>query len=84
MVTYKAKEMYKLAYSKSQFEQEKEKAMEQIYKAASEGWYYTIFLYKDFADYRLIMAWLCSLGYRCKSDRDGGGDPHRFYVRWER
>ena len=82
MITYKAKEMYKLAHSKSLFGQEKDKVMEQIYKAASEGWYYTTFLHKDFADYRQIMAWLCSLGYRCQSERDGY--PHRFYVKWEK
>ena len=79
---YKAQDMHKLAQSKSFLGQEKEKVMEQIFKAASEGCYYTIFLYNDFADYRLIMAWLCSLGYRCKSDRDGY--PYRFYVRWEK
>lgn len=79
---YKAQEMHKLAQSKGQLGQEKEKVMEQIFRAASEGHYYTIFLYNDFADYRLIMAWLCGLGYRCKSDRDGY--PHRFYVRWEK
>ena len=82
MTIYKAKEMYELAQSKTQIEQEKERVMEQIHKAASEGWYYTIFLHKDFVDYRKTMAWLCSLGYHCQSDRNGY--PHRFYVKWEK
>ena len=81
MTIYKAKEMCELAKSKTQFEQEKEKVMEQIHKAASEGWHYTIFLQRDFADYRLIIVWLCSLGYRCQTEQDGY--PRRFYVKWE-
>lgn len=82
MTIYKAKEMYKLAQSKSQSEQEKEKVMEQIHEAAAAGWYYTTFLQRDFADYRLIIVWLCNLGYRCQIEQDGY--PRRFYVKWEK
>lgn len=81
MTVYNAKEMYELAQSKSQSEQEKEKVMEQIHKAASVGLYYTMFLCGDFEDYRLIIAWLCNLGYRCVSDQDKF--PRVFYVKWE-
>ena len=82
MTIYKAKEMCELADSKHQSEQEKEKVMEQIHKAASVGLYYTTFLQRDFADYRLIVVWLCSLGYRCQTEQ--GGYPRRFYVKWEK
>ena len=79
-IIYNAKEMYKLAQSKASFEQEKENVMKQIHEAATAGWYYTTFLHKNFADYRLIIAWLCELGYRCQIEQDGY--PRRFSVKW--
>ncbi len=82
MTIYNAKEMYELAQSKTSFEQEKEKVMEQIYKAASAGLYYTMFLCRDFEDYRLVITWLCGLGYRCQIEESGF--PRRFYVKWEK
>lgn len=80
MTIYKAKEMRELADSKSQAEQEKRKVMEQIHEAATAGYYYTTFRHGDFADYRLVTAWLCGLGYRCQIEE--GGFPRRFYVKW--
>lgn len=82
MTIYNAKEMYELANSKSRIEQEKKKVMEQIHEAALAGWYYTMFRHGDFEDYRLIIAWLCNLGYRCQIEE--GGFPRRFYVKWEK
>ena len=80
-IIYSAKEMYELAQSKTSFEQEKENVMKQIYKAASEGLYYTTFRNGDFEDYRLIIAWLSGLGYRCRHEEDIY--LCRFYVIWE-
>lgn len=82
MTTYTAKEMYELANSKSEIEQEKKKVMEQIHEAALAGFYYTTFRHGDFADYRLIILWLCGLGYHCQLDQDEF--PRRFYVKWEK
>jgi hypothetical protein len=79
MNIYRSDEMYKLAYSKSTFEQEKQKAMEAIYKAAELGQFQTCFLIGDFTDYRLVIAWLAKLGYRCIRNRN----DNRFYVKWE-
>lgn len=80
MTIYRAQEMNKLANSKSKFEKEKEKAMEEIYKAASCGEFQTCFLIGDFTDYRLVIAWLVDLGYRCVHIRN----DNRFYVKWEK
>jgi hypothetical protein len=80
MNIYRPDEMYKLAYSKSIFEQEKQKAMEAIYKAAELGKFQTCFLIGDFTDYRLMIAWLVDLGYRCVHNRT----DNIFYVKWER
>ena len=80
MNIYQPDEMYKLAYSKSPFEQEKQRVMRIIYKAAKFGEFQTYFLISDFTDYRLIIAWLTELGYRCVHVRN----DNRFYVRWER
>lgn len=80
MTIYRAEEMHKLAYSKGTFEQEKQKAMDAIYKAADRGEFQTGFLIGDFSDYRLMIAWLVDLGYRCIHVRN----DNRFYVKWEK
>lgn len=80
MTIYKAQEMNKLAVSRGLFEREKEKAMETIYKAADSGEFQTCFLIGDFSNYRLMIAWLVSLGYRCVHGRN----ENRFYVKWEK
>lgn len=80
MTIYHAKEMHKLAYSKSPFEKEKAETMNKIYDAASRGQFQVCFLIGDFTDYRLIIAWLTELGYRCIHIRNDS----RFYVKWEK
>ena len=80
MNIYRSDEMYKLAYSKSTFEQDKQKAMETIHKAAELGKFQTCFLIEDFTDYRLMIAWLVDLGYRCVHNRT----DNIFCVKWER
>ena len=80
MTIYSAQEMNKLANSKSKFGKEKEKVMETIYKAADCGEFQTCFLISDFTDYRLMIAWLVDLDYRCVHIRD----DNKFYVKWEK
>ena len=79
MTIYKAQEMNKLADSRGTFGKEKEKVMEAIHKAADSGKFQTCFLIGDFTNYRLMIAWLVSLGYRCVQSRN----ENRFYVKWE-
>lgn len=80
MNIYRPDEMYELAYSKNTFGQEKQKVMERIHKAAERGEFQTCFLIGDFTDYRLVIAWLTKLGYRCIHIRN----DNRIYVKWER
>ena len=80
MIVYHAEEMCKLAYSKSHIGKEKAEVMNKIYEAASQGYFQACFLIGDFADYRLIVAWLADLGYRCVHVRN----DNKFYVRWEK
>lgn len=82
MTIYKAQEMYKLAYSRQPFEQEKEKVMTKIHEAATRGEFQTQIFKDELTDYRLIIAWLVNLGYRCICYSDIEND--RIYVKWEK
>lgn len=79
---YKAQDMNKLACSKLPYEQEKEKVMAQIYDAASRGEFVTEIFKSEFTDYRLIIAWLTNLGYKCTYYSNY--DFNRIYVNWEK
>ena len=82
MTIYKAQEMYNLAYSKQPFEQEKEKVMDKIHEAASRGEFQIQILKNELTDYRLIMAWLIDLGYRCICYSNF--DSNTIFIGWEK
>lgn len=76
---YLAKDMYKLAYKKLPFEQEKQAVMDKIYEAASQGKFEISLSKHDFSDYRLMIAWLTDYGYSCQSCNN-----LYFNIKWEK